>query len=75
LDGDADEATREYDRLDDSWKPTFVSSIASNHFKEGRKMVQSIANHYPDSKIILFDIGLKAADVSFYRFFFKYPPF
>ncbi|KAI6177817.1 hypothetical protein M3Y97_00948900 [Aphelenchoides bicaudatus] len=42
----------------DSWNPTFVAPISSGHFAEGRLLVKSITTFYPDSKIVIYDIGI-----------------
>lgn len=68
LDSDATETPKDFERLDDKWKPVFVTSIASNHFKEGRKLIKSIGDHYSDSTIIVYDIGLTQPEVSLYVF-------
>lgn len=62
---DALEAKGHYEQLTDSWTPVFVTSFGSNHFTEGRKLIKSIADHYPDSKIIVYDIGLATKEVGF----------
>ena len=61
---DAAETQSDFEHLTIDWKPVFVTSIASNHFKEGRKLIKLISDHYPDSKIVVYDIGLKQSDVS-----------
>ena len=63
LDTDAAETKAHYEQLDDLWKPLFVTSVSSNHFSESRKLVRNIAERYPDSKIIMYDIGLSTEEV------------
>ncbi|KAI6190410.1 hypothetical protein M3Y97_00114700 [Aphelenchoides bicaudatus] len=63
LDSDAAETKPDFEHLGDWWKPVFVTSMSSGHFSEGRKLAKSIADHYPDSKIVIFDIGLKSDEV------------
>ena len=38
---------------------TFVTSSSSNHFKESLDMVAGVQHHFPDKKLIYYDLGLK----------------
>lgn len=67
LDSDAISTKNDFENLNDLWQPIFVTSISSNHFEEGRKFVKTIAFYYPDSKIVVYDIGMEQIEVDFFK--------
>jgi hypothetical protein len=49
-----------FDSLDHStWTPVFMAVVSDNHYDESKQMLESLLQHYPASKIIYFDAGLK----------------
>ncbi|KAI6193199.1 hypothetical protein M3Y96_00993000 [Aphelenchoides besseyi] len=83
-DEEIDSTPNDFDRLNPkTWQPMFVTSASDNHFSEVRMMVKNIKQFYPDSKIVLYDLGLEIdqvleirqwCNVEYKRFnFSKYP--
>ncbi|KAI6198834.1 Protein of unknown function DUF1647 family-containing protein [Aphelenchoides besseyi] len=54
-----DNATNDYERLNpETWQPVFITSVSDDHFPEARRLFQSLNQFYPNSRIIMYDLGL-----------------
>ena len=48
-------------------KLVVVSSVSSNHMKEAKKMIASVQKHMPNTKIVMYSLGLTAAETQYLR--------
>ncbi|KAI6189393.1 Protein of unknown function DUF1647 family-containing protein [Aphelenchoides bicaudatus] len=61
LDSDAQQTPLHY--MDKSWQPVFATAVSSNHIGECRTLIKRIRSVFPNSTIVLYDIGLTREQV------------
>ncbi|CAD5220065.1 unnamed protein product [Bursaphelenchus xylophilus] len=54
--------TNGINKIDDNWIPVFGSAASSDHFPELRNLVLDVRKRVPNSKIIIYDLGLKQTE-------------